>query len=254
MPNLKSALVIKNLSAGIGEKIILKNISLVLKPGKLVALMGPNGSGKSTLAHVLMGRPGYRVQTGQALWRGKNILKLKTDERARLGLFLGFQQPVELPGVNLLEFLIASAQACCQPKPSQTELETEIKRGLKSLRLSPDFLERSVNEGFSGGEKKKIELLQLLLLKPKIAILDEADSGLDIDALKLIARGIQQTVRQGTGVLVITHYQRLLNYLDADQVLVLLDGRIVKTGAASLVWSLERRGYDWLKNPRKTKA
>ena len=240
---------IQDLSAGTGNKRILHDINLRIRPGQIVALMGPNGSGKSTLANAVMGHPESQVQSGRVVWQGKNILRLKPWERSRLGLFLGFQYPLELPGVNLLEFLLTAAQAQGHGKINQTELDTRIDRALKDLRLPKKFLERSVNEGFSGGEKKKVELLQLLVLQPKIAILDEADSGLDIDALRYIARGINQAAKRGTGFLIITHYQRLLSYVKPDRVHVLLRGTLVRSGDRRLVNLLERRGYDCLKAP-----
>lgn len=241
-----STFAIRSLSAGINNKRILHDLSLAIRPGQICALMGPNGSGKSTLANVLMGHPESRVQRGQVLWQGKNILRLKPWERSRLGLFLGFQYPLELPGVNLLEFLLTAAQALSRGKINPAELDARIDQALKDLHLPKKFLERPVNEGFSGGEKKKVELLQLLVFRPKIAILDEADSGLDIDALRYIARGIRQASKRGTGFLIITHYQRLLTYLKPDRVYVLHQGKIVRSGDRRLVGTLERRGYDWL--------
>lgn len=245
-----STFKIQNLSAGIGGKVIIHDINLNIRPGQVAALMGPNGSGKSTLANVLMGHPDGRVQHGRVLWQGKNVLRLKPWERSRLGLFLGFQYPLELPGVNLLEFLLTAARTNGQRKIGPAELDTIITQALKILHLPKTFLERSVNEGFSGGEKKKVELLQLLVLRPKIAILDEADSGLDIDALTHIARGIRQAVKYGTGFCLITHYQRLLTLVKPSQVHVMYRGRIVRSGDRRLVSALERRGYDWLKPSR----
>ncbi|NUM25079.1 MAG: Fe-S cluster assembly ATPase SufC [Candidatus Buchananbacteria bacterium] len=245
---VKKNLVIKRLRAGVDGKEILHQLDLVIKPGKVVALMGPNGSGKSTLAQVLMGNGDYQVLGGQVLWQGKNILKLKPDERAKLGLFMSFQYPYELSGINMYEFLSTSFAAIHGEKKHRVEFENRLYQSLKILQLSETYLNRSVNEGFSGGEKKKSEILQLLLLNPKIAILDETDSGLDIDALKLIAKSINGLRSATKGFLVITHYQRLLNYLKPDEVWVMLGGKIVKQGPVNLVKVLEKKGYDWLKS------
>lgn len=253
MTNIKSKILsIENLHGSIDDKKILRGINLDIKPGKIIALMGPNGSGKSTLAQILMGNPAYKVSKGKVNWQGKNILKLEPWQRAKLGLFLSFQYPYELPGVNMHEFLSTSYKAIHGDKDYQKNFEKYLQASLKSLNLSEKFLDRSVNEGFSGGEKKKNEILQLKLLRPKISVLDETDSGLDIDALKLIAKNINELKSPSQGFLVITHYQRLLNYLKPDEVHVILDGKIVKSGKADLVEKLEKKGYDWL-TPKKKK-
>ncbi len=244
---LTNNLVINGLRAGIHNKKILKGTDLIIPPGKVTALMGPNGSGKSTLANILMGHPDYQVFGGTITWQKKSILKLDVSQRAQLGLFLSFQHPVELPGVNLFEFLLTAHQATYKSKDAQKQFDQNIQKALKLLKLSDKFLERSVNEGFSGGEKKKTEMLQLMVLQPKMVVLDEIDSGLDIDAMKLIAKTIQALRSKDRGFLIITHYQRLLNYIKPDKVHVIMNGQIVKSGSASLVKDLEKRGYDWLK-------
>jgi len=243
---INNSLKIKNLTVKISDKKILQGVDLEVKPGRVTVLMGPNGSGKSTLAQSLLGVGDYKV-SGQVQWRGKNILKLKPWERARLGLFLSWQYPQELPGVNMYEFLAGAYKTLHGEKKFLSDFEKEINKALQSLRLRDSFLQRDVNSGFSGGEKKKSEILQLMLLRPYLAILDETDSGLDIDALKLVADSVKKLKRQGTGFLVITHYQRLLNLLQPDTVHVMLDGRIVKSGNKKLVKELEKRGYNWLR-------
>ncbi|MGB0757761.1 MAG: Fe-S cluster assembly ATPase SufC [Patescibacteria group bacterium] len=246
MPKVsKNSLVVDNLHARIGETKILHGVSLVLRPGKVTALMGPNGSGKSTLANVIMGNPDVEVTRGKVMWQGKNILKLSIDERARMGLFLSFQYPTELPGVNMYEFLTTSYKALHGEKAMQG-FDDRLQGLLKKFKLSSSFLDRNVNEGFSGGEKKKNEMLQLALFDPKIAIMDETDSGLDIDALKLIAKNVNDLRNTKRGFLVITHYQRLLKLLKPDAVHVMHEGKIVKTGTAELVKTLERKGYNWI--------
>lgn len=244
----KQTLAIQKLHVQIDEKEILHGVDLVIKPGKVAALMGPNGSGKSTLAQVLMGNPEYEVTKGRAAWQGKNLLKLEVHERAQLGLFLSFQYPRELPGVNMYEFLATSFKALHGEKQFNDEFEDSLQEALKTFKLSEKFLDRNVNEGFSGGEKKKSEMLQLMVLRPRLAILDETDSGLDIDALKLVAQNVTALKNPQTSFLVITHYQRLLNFLKPDEVHVMLDGKIVKSGKANLVKQLESKGYSWLKN------
>lgn len=243
---INNILKIKNLTAEISGKKILRGINLDVKPGQVTVLMGPNGSGKSTLAQSLLGIGGYKV-SGQVQWRGRNILKLKPWERARLGLFLSWQYPQELPGVNMYEFLSAAYKQLQGEKKFLSNFEKEVNYALTKLRLSSGFLQRDVNAGFSGGEKKKSEILQLMLLNPNLAILDETDSGLDIDALKLVAVSVKELKRKGVGFLIITHYQRLLNLLQPNTVFVMLDGKIVKKGGKKLVKDLEKRGYDWLR-------
>ncbi len=242
----KSDLVVKNLHAGTHDHPILHGVNLALRPGQIIALMGPNASGKSTLANVLMGHPEYQVTDGTIFWKGKNILKLKTHQRARMGLFSSFQNPVEVPGVNLYEFLDTAYSIDKKSSNTRKEFEQRIKQAQQNLKLSSDFLDRGLNVGFSGGEKKRSETLQLQVLQPLLAILDEIDSGLDIDALKLVAEGVKKMSSAGTGFLIITHYQRLLNYLEPDEVHVMIDGRIVMSGGPELVKKLEREGYKWL--------
>ncbi|MGA3266457.1 MAG: Fe-S cluster assembly ATPase SufC [Verrucomicrobiota bacterium] len=246
----KPILEIKNLSAGVDGKQILKGVSLVMGVGEVHAIMGPNGSGKSTLAAVLVGREGYEVTGGEVKYLGHDLLDLDPEERAREGLFLAFQYPVEIPGVNSTYFLKAALNEIRKAK-GESELDAMeflmlVKERMKLLELSDDLLKRSVNEGFSGGEKKRAEIFQMAVLEPKLAILDETDSGLDIDALKIVASGVNKLKRADNAQLVITHYQRLLNYIVPDFVHVLVDGRIVRTGGKELALELESKGYDWI--------
>jgi Fe-S cluster assembly ATP-binding protein len=243
-------LEIKNLSAGVEGKQILKGINLTMNVGEVHAVMGPNGSGKSTLAAVLAGRVGYEVTGGTVLYNGHDLLDLDPEERAREGVFLAFQYPVEIPGVNSTYFLKAALNEIRKSK-GETELDameflTLVKEKMKLLELPEDLLKRSVNEGFSGGEKKRNEIFQMAVLEPKLAILDETDSGLDIDALKVVSNGVNKLKRADNAQLVITHYQRLLNYIVPDFVHVLQDGRIVRTGDKGLALALEEKGYDWV--------
>jgi len=243
-------LEIKDLSAGVEGKQILKGIDLTINAGEVHAIMGPNGSGKSTLAAVLAGRDGYDVTGGQVLFEGKDLLDMEPEERAREGLFLAFQYPVEIPGVNSTVFLKAALNEIRKHK-GLTELDameflTLVKDRMKVLDLSDDLLRRSVNEGFSGGEKKRNEIFQMAVLEPRLAVLDETDSGLDIDALKVVSNGVNKLRRRDNAQLVITHYQRLLNYIVPDFVHVLANGRILRTGDKSLALELEQKGYDWI--------
>ncbi len=242
-------LAIQSLSAGVEGRQILKGINLVIRPGEVHAVMGPNGSGKSTLAAVLAGREGYNV-AGEVIYNGKDLLALDPEERAREGLFLAFQYPVEIPGVNSTYFLKAALNEIRKhhglPELDAMEFLTLVKERMKLLELSDDLLKRSVNEGFSGGEKKRAEIFQMAVLEPKLAILDETDSGLDIDALKVVSSGVNKLKRADSAQLVITHYQRLLNYIIPDFVHVLVDGRIVKSGGKDLALELEAKGYDWI--------
>jgi Fe-S cluster assembly ATP-binding protein len=246
----KPILEIKNLSAGVEGKQILKGISLTISLGEVHAIMGPNGSGKSTLAAVLAGRAGYEVTGGEVIYDGKNLLDLNPEERARAGVFLAFQYPVEIPGVNSTYFLKAALNEIRKSK-GQSELDAMeflnlVKDKIKLLELNEDLLRRSVNEGFSGGEKKRNEIFQMAVLEPRLAILDETDSGLDIDALRIVAGGVNKLKRPDSAQLVITHYQRLLNFIIPDFVHVLYDGRIVKSGDKQLAFELEAKGYDWI--------
>jgi Fe-S cluster assembly ATP-binding protein len=243
-------LEIKNLHAGVEGKQILKGLNLTLNAGEVHAIMGPNGSGKSTLASILAGRDGYDVTEGQVTYNGKDLLDMEPEERAREGVFLAFQYPVEIPGVNSTYFLKAALNEHRKhaglPELDAVDFLGLVKEKMKVLELREDFLKRPVNEGFSGGEKKRNEIFQMAVLEPKLAILDETDSGLDIDALKIVAAGVNKLKRPDNTQLVITHYQRLLDYIIPDFVHVLYDGRIIKTGGKELAYQLEEKGYDWL--------
>ena len=245
-------LEIINLHASINGTEILKGINLKVNAGEVHAIMGPNGSGKSTLAQVLAGRDAYQVTQGEVRYEGKNLLDLDPEERAREGLFLAFQYPVEIPGVNNTYFLKAALNAIRKHR-GQEELDAIdflkiVKEKMKLMEIDEGLLNRSVNEGFSGGEKKRNEIFHMAVLQPKLAILDETDSGLDIDALRVVADGVNKLRREDNAVLVVTHYQRLLNYIIPDFVHVLIDGRIVKSGGRDLALQLEEKGYDWVKD------
>jgi len=244
------SLDIRNLHARIGEREILQGLTLDVPAGEVHAIMGPNGSGKSTLAKVLAGHEDYEVTEGTATLDGKDILAMEADERSRAGLFLAFQYPIEIPGVSNANFLRAALQA---RQPEGVELDAvafyhRMYAKMDLLEMNRQFTSRAVNEGFSGGEKKRNEILQLMMLEPKFAVLDETDSGLDIDALKVVAQGVNAMRSPERGFLVITHYQRLLDYIQPDVVHVLMGGRIVKTGGPELALKLEAQGYDWLKD------
>ena len=243
-------LEIKNLQAGVEGKEILKGIDLSINAGEVHASMGPNGSGKSTLAQVLAGREGYEIADGSVRYNGEDLLELGPEERVREGFFLAFQYPVEIPGVNTTYFLRAAVNALREHRGeaelSAVEFLKLMREKIELLELDESLLKRSVNEGFSGGEKKRAEILQMALLDPKFAVLDETDSGLDIDALKIVAGGVNHLKRADNAQLVITHYQRLLDYIVPDYVHVLVDGRIVKSGPKELALELEERGYDWI--------
>jgi Fe-S cluster assembly ATP-binding protein len=245
-------LEINNLYAGIDGKEILKGLSLSVNPGEVHAIMGPNGSGKSTLANVLAGRPRYTVTAGSVLFEGKNLLELPAEERAREGVFLAMQYPVEIPGVNNIYFLKAALNAVRKHR-GEEELDAMeflqlARQKMKLVELDEAFMNRAVNEGFSGGEKKRNEIFQMAVLDPKLAVLDETDSGLDIDALRIVAEGVNALRSEKHSVLVITHYQRLLRYLVPDFVHVLAGGRIVKSGGKELANELEQKGYDWIES------
>jgi Fe-S cluster assembly ATP-binding protein len=255
-----SDLEIRNLHAGIDGKEILKGVDLTLKQGEIHALMGPNGTGKSTLAYVLMGHPSYEVSEGKVLFKDQNILDLEPDERSRLGIFLAFQYPTAIPGVSVANFLRTAINARRKAENgddkgiSIPEFRRSLKEKMDLLKMDHSFAGRYLNEGFSGGEKKRAEILQLATLQPEIAILDETDSGLDIDALRIVADGVNALHGPNLGVLVITHYQRILNYIKPDFVHIMLDGRIVESGGPDLALHLEEHGYDWLREKSETVA
>jgi Fe-S cluster assembly ATP-binding protein len=243
-------LSVKGLRANVGEKEILKGLDLEVGPGEVHAIMGPNGSGKSTFAHVLSGREGYEVTGGTAMFEGHDLLELDPEERARLGLFLAFQYPVELPGVNNTYFL-KSALNAIRTSRGEPELDAVsflrlMKEKLKILHLDDSLLKRPVNFGFSGGEKKRNEIFQMALLEPKLAILDETDSGLDIDALRIVADGVNALRSPERSMIVVTHYQRLLDYIEPDYVHVLAKGQIIRSGGKELALELEEKGYGWI--------
>jgi Fe-S cluster assembly ATP-binding protein len=243
-------LSIKDLRAEVDGKTILKGLSLEINAGEVHAIMGPNGSGKSTLGHVLSGRPGYEITGGSVEFMGKDIFEMETEERAHLGLFLAFQYPVEIPGVSNMEFLKAAVDAVRESRDEEAfdtvGFMRKAREACTAVDLDQAFLKRGVNEGFSGGEKKRNELMQMILLEPKLCILDETDSGLDIDALQVVAKGVNTMRAEDRAFLLVTHYQRLLDYIEPDFVHVLADGRIVKSGDKSLALELEEKGYGWL--------
>jgi Fe-S cluster assembly ATP-binding protein len=239
-------LEIENLHVSVEGKEILRGVDLVVPRGQTHALMGPNGSGKSTLAYTLLGHPKYEVTEGRVFFKGQNVLELQPDERARLGLFLAFQYPTSIPGVSLANFLRLSLKSTRGSDVAPGQFRRLIREKLHLLKMDESFLSRYVNEGFSGGEKKRAEVLQMALLEPEIAIMDETDSGLDIDALRTVSEGVNSLVGPNLGILIITHYQRILNYIKPDVVHVLVKGRIVRTGGRELVEALEAQGYDWI--------
>lgn len=243
-------LSIKNLHASVEEKNIIKGLNLEVKPGEVHAIMGPNGAGKSTLGYVLSGRDGYEVSEGEATLNGKDLLELEVEERAREGLFLAFQYPVEIPGVSNMEFMKESVNAMREQRGeaplTAAEFLKKAKEACKQVQLPLDFLKRGVNEGFSGGEKKRNEIMQMILLEPKLCILDESDSGLDVDALQVVADGVNSQRDGERSFIVVTHYQRLLDYIKPDFVHILADGKIVKSGDALLALEVEKSGYAFL--------
>ncbi|MCU9533402.1 Fe-S cluster assembly ATPase SufC [Streptococcus sp. CSL10205-OR2] len=240
-----SVLEIKNLHVSIEDKEILKGVNLVLKTGEIAAIMGPNGTGKSTLSAAIMGNPNYEVTKGEVLLDGENILELEVDERARLGLFLAMQYPSEIPGITNAEFMRAAMNAGKEDKDkiSVRDFITKLDQKMELLGMKEEMAERYLNEGFSGGEKKRNEILQLLMLEPRFALLDEVDSGLDIDALRVVSKGVNEMRGEGFGAMIITHYQRLLNYIRPDVVHVMMDGRVVLSGGPELADRLEKEGY-----------
>ncbi|MEY3713457.1 MAG: cysteine desulfurase [Pseudomonadota bacterium] len=243
-------LEINSLQTRIGEREILRGLNLTVKAGEVHAIMGPNGAGKSSLAYTLAGRPGYEVTGGSVRFEGADLLALAPEERAQAGLFLGFQYPVEIPGVNNVYLLKAALNAARKhrglPEVDAFEFLTLVREKMRLMQMDESFLSRGVNEGFSGGEKKRNEILQMLVLEPKLALLDETDSGLDIDALKVVSNGVNSLRSPERAVVLVTHYQRLLDYIKPDVVHVLARGRIIKTGGPELALELEARGYDWL--------
>jgi len=244
-------LEIRNLQVNVGNNEILRGIDLTVHAGEVHAVMGPNGSGKSTLAHVLAGRDGYEVTAGEVFYQGKDLLQMPPEERAREGIFLAFQYPIEIPGVNTTYFLKAGLNAIRKHRGLE-ELDamdflTLVKAKMKIIEMDQSFLNRPLNEGFSGGEKKRNEIFQMAVLDPKLAILDETDSGLDIDALRIVANGVNALRSSDRAMIVITHYQRLLKYIVPDYVHVLFNGRIVKSGGKALAVDLEEKGYDWIR-------
>jgi Fe-S cluster assembly ATP-binding protein len=261
---MKADLVIKNLHVNIEGKEILKGLNLEINRGEIHAIMGPNGSGKSTLANTLMGHPAYEVTAGEIWFKGQNVVEMSPDERSRLGLFLAFQYPSAIPGVSVANFLRTAINAryekaddAAEAAPNgngekhgipMREFRKLLKEKMAMLQMDPSFARRYLNDGFSGGEKKRMEILQMAMLKPEIAILDETDSGLDIDALRIVSEGVNQLQSPDLGVLVITHYQRILNYVRPEYVHILVNGRIVLSGGPELALELEEKGYDWIKN------
>jgi len=254
--NAKTILEVRSLTATVAGVEILKGINLTVRAGEVHAIMGPNGSGKSTFSKVLAGHPAYEVKGGEVLFEGKDLFALEADERARAGVFLGFQYPVEIPGVTNSAFLrlayntVQSGRGKDELDP--LEFDDLVREKMKLLEMNPEFLGRSVNDGFSGGEKKRNEILQMALLEPKLALLDETDSGLDIDALRVVAGGVNKLLTPDNACVLVTHYQRLLNYITPDYVHVMSAGRIIKSGDKSLALELESRGYDWLLDDKKS--
>ena len=249
-------LQIENLEVSVDNKKILKGINLKVKKGEIAVLMGPNGSGKSTLAYTIMGHPKYKVDTGKIVYKGKNVLEMKPDERAKLGIFLSFQYPSEISGVTLSNFLRTSHKSIKNIKISVMDFRKLLKEKMQMLKLNEKFADRFLNEGFSGGEKKKAEILQLAILEPSLALLDETDSGLDIDALKIVSEGVNtvKSSHKDMSILLITHYQRILNYIKPDKVYVMLHGKIAMEGGNELVKELEAKGYDWVKEKVEPKV
>lgn len=256
--NSEVILSVRDLTAEVNGQQIIKGFNLEIKAGEIHAIMGPNGSGKSTFSKILAGHPAYEVTGGEVIFQGENLLEMEAEERARSGVFLAFQYPVEIPGVSNLDFLRAACNARRKHRGlaelDAFDFQDLIEEKLEVVKMNPAFLERNVNQGFSGGEKKRNEILQMALIEPQLAILDETDSGLDIDALKIVANGVNQLSNAQNAMLVITHYQRLLNYIVPDFVHVMEGGRIITSGTKELALELESRGYDWVKEEEKVKV
>ena len=251
MSRSTSLLEVRDLRVSVEDLEILRGVNLSVKPGEVHAIMGPNGSGKSTLVSVLAGKPGYTVTSGQAIYEGEDLLALEPEVRARKGVFLAFQYPLELPGVRAWQFLKAAVDALREHRGEEQmgarEFDRLLREKTKMFEIDPELVRRAVNEGFSGGEKKKNEVLQMAVLEPKLALMDETDSGLDIDALRVVADGVNRLRNPSNAVVLVTHYQRILNYIAPDYVHILLEGRIVRSGGPDLALELEEKGYDWVK-------
>jgi Fe-S cluster assembly ATP-binding protein len=248
--NSEMILTVRDLTAEVDGTPILKGVNLEIRAGEIHAIMGPNGSGKSTLSKILAGHPAYEVTSGEVLYKGENLLELEAEERARSGIFLAFQYPLEIPGVSNLDFLRVAYNSKRKHEGGEEldafDFDELVREKLDVVRMDAAFLNRSVNEGFSGGEKKRNEILQMALLEPTLAVLDETDSGLDVDALRIVADGVNQLAKPDNAMLVITHYQRLLNYIIPDYVHIMANGRILRTGDKALALEVENRGYDWV--------
>ena len=254
MNDNNSLLEIKDIHVKVEDKQIVKGLSLSIKPGEVHAIMGPNGSGKSSLSNALMGHPTYNVTDGTAVLDGQSLLEMSADQRSRAGLFLAFQYPLAIPGVTVANFMRTALQAHRGKEADMRDFRKLFKAEMKKLSISEKFATRYLNDGFSGGEKKRIEILQLSMLNPKMAILDETDSGLDIDALKVVSEGINRYHNENNAILLVTHYQRLLDYVKPDFVHVMMDGQIVKSGGPELALKLEDEGYDWVESEVAGKA
>jgi Fe-S cluster assembly ATP-binding protein len=240
-------LKVENLHIEIDDQEIVKGLDLEVERGEIHAIMGPNGSGKSTLANVLMGHPRYEVTQGSITFEGEDVLELEPDERAKMGMFLAFQYPSEVPGVSVANFLRTAVNSVREEELSPMEMYKLLQEKMRVMQMDPKFAERYLNEGFSGGEKKRNEILQMLMLEPRVAIMDETDSGLDIDALRVVAKGVNELKGPDFSAVIITHYQRILRYIEPDHVHVMLDGRIVTSGGKELALALEEKGYDWVR-------
>ena len=256
--NAPVKLEVRGLTASVDGHDILQGIDLTVRAGEVHAIMGPNGSGKSTFAKVLSGHPSYEVTGGEVMFEGRNLLELSPEDRARAGVFLGFQYPIEIPGVTNSAFMRLAYNTVCGSRGKDEldplEFDDFIREKMKLLEMNPDFLERSLNAGFSGGEKKRNEILQMAVLDPRLSILDETDSGLDIDALRVVANGVNQLHTDDDAIVLVTHYQRLLNYIEPDYVHVMEGGKIIKTGDKSLALELESRGYEWVSEESRARA